>query len=257
LIIQINDTEKFLKYLKQNSVSAKRVEGKHNQWELLGSYQKAKLVSEILGTMLKSTTVFKFESIEDLKKHVRVRKKIVESAKNVRFKFGIKDSLGKRKGKLFFQTWMISGTHYKEAIEDLWSANATEYTTGCAYAGMLIFMRGIMSEVTNEELDDLIGDDKAVSDVVWEFATGRHLENQGPGPNKSEYWIPGDWGYIDNTGVNDRNNAIIGENIIYIGNNLFFGHWPTNNPPYKPKALPKWWSNVDDWTANAKPKTSK
>jgi len=36
-------------------------------------------------------------------------------------------------------------------------------------------------------------------------------------------WIPGDWGYVVNAGQ-WTNTAFAGENIIYTGNDLYWGH---------------------------------
>jgi hypothetical protein len=71
---------------------------------------------------------------------------------------------------------------------------------------------------------------------------------------RSSYFIPGDSGYIantnhkfhfPNTGMDNR-PFTPGENISYLGNNIFFGHIPgeVNN---KYKSLSNWEKFVDGW----------
>ena len=38
-------------------------------------------------------------------------------------------------------------------------------------------------------------------------------------------WVPADWGYISNTGAQNKNGGTTGENIIYMGGGKWWGHY--------------------------------
>jgi hypothetical protein len=44
-------------------------------------------------------------------------------------------------------------------------------------------------------------------------------------------WVPGDWGYLSNTGVRDKNRGTTGENIVYMGNGKWWGHYLSIGSP--------------------------
>ena len=63
-------------------------------------------------------------------------------------------------------------------------------------------------------------------------------------------WIPGDWGYIKNTGAGTQRPGTSGENIIYVGDESFWGHF--NGQAYKTFA--GWFEMVRSWNGKAEVK---
>ncbi len=66
-------------------------------------------------------------------------------------------------------------------------------------------------------------------------------------------WIPGDWGYIKSYIVNPS-PGLEGENIIYVGNNLFWGHFSS---VHKPEPLKAWIGRVASWEQHKVPKAKR
>ena len=66
-------------------------------------------------------------------------------------------------------------------------------------------------------------------------------------------WIPGDWGYIKSYIVNPS-PGLEGENIIYVGKNLFWGHFSS---VHKPQSLKAWIARVATWEQHKVPKAKR
>lgn len=64
---------------------------------------------------------------------------------------------------------------------------------------------------------------------------------------KPDDWIPGDWGYIKNTGTGKMVMGEIGENIIYLGNGLVYGL--SNNKQIR--TMQEWFDAVKSWNGAA------
>ena len=62
-------------------------------------------------------------------------------------------------------------------------------------------------------------------------------------------WVPGDDGYIENVNWKKKDEAIMGENIIYMGGKRFWGHYP-NTPAVQ--TFKFWFDKVKSWDGRAK-----
>ena len=64
-------------------------------------------------------------------------------------------------------------------------------------------------------------------------------------------WIPGDWGYVENTKFPAVGGTVglEGENIIYTGMDRFWGHF---GPGIEYKTLTQWFDQVKGWNGGAK-----
>jgi hypothetical protein len=89
------------------------------------------------------------------------------------------------------------------------------------------------------------------------MATKLTVEGGGNSPIEQDYtsdhlndWVPGDWGYITNTKFSNKPDDIglEGENIIYVGKDLFWGHF---NPGLEYKTLAEWFNMVQSWNSGA------
>jgi hypothetical protein len=62
-------------------------------------------------------------------------------------------------------------------------------------------------------------------------------------------WVPGEDGYIENTGWNGSDAGLEGENIIYMGGKMYWGHFG-NTLSIQPYT--KWFELVNGWNNGAK-----
>ena len=114
--------------------------------------------------------------------------------------------------------WHVKpGVDRKTAINDL-NENPGEYEIGCLLATKLTMEGGSKSPV-------LIRETGAADDD----------------------WIPADWGYIKNTKFSGG-YGLSGENIIYTGKDLFWGHFGPGNTY---KSLADWFADVESWDGAA------
>lgn len=109
------------------------------------------------------------------------------------------------------------GKSPSEAINDIFK-NSSLYATECATAIVIIFYKACLDSVGTKIFNDMFHsiylmnwhyvDDNLELDVVQDV-----LEN-----------IPGDCRYFKNPDVDPRTPQWQGENTIYLGNGLFYGH---------------------------------
>lgn len=91
--------------------------------------------------------------------------------------------------------------------------------------------------------------------IACEAATAITVQGGGKSPVRfhssgdDEDWIPGDWGYIENTRFPAGGTpGLEGENIIYVGKDKFWGHF---NPGLEYKTLKQWFDLVNSWNTGA------
>jgi Domain of unknown function (DUF4157) len=84
---------------------------------------------------------------------------------------------------------------------------------------------------------------------------------KGPGVTKVEPtaaawtdWVPGDWGYVRNTGTTTPSAGLEGENIISIGDSKFWAHF---NPKTPIQDLATLFAMVKSWNASAELTTTR
>ncbi len=190
---------------------------------------KDSLWNEIFTSLLASPRLFKLkgsstkEVNENFLKHREARLGIIRFAAKKKYEFAT--------GKAFKMNpkyWEVNidedsfkvkkGMDKLEAVNDV-NINPKEYAVACEAATWLTFMGGtkmanIIRNISSADNDD---------------------------------WIPGDWGYVLNEN-NSTNPAEVGENIIYVGKDLFWGHLGGKNI-YEP--LQEWHDIVESWDGSA------
>lgn len=110
------------------------------------------------------------------------------------------------------------GVDRQEARDDV-NKNPGEYAIGCAAATKITMKGGSRSGL----IDGSSSHDKD--------------------------WVPGDAGYIKNTAWNGVDAGLEGENIIYMGRKLFWGHF-TNTLSIRPFSA--WFKMVEKWNGSAR-----
>ena len=200
-----------------------------------GAYSHAKgggisSEQEIPIDMLSSPRVFHVEGDNDadaasnLGKHVKARQGIVTFASNKKYKFAAGTSNFKMNPAYYDLdynkgTWKVKpGVNKQEAWDDL-NKNPEQYAIACD-AATRITMSGGSGGAT-------------IIDI--------------PSTDKDD-WVPGDSGYIENTKFDGR-VGLEGENLIYTGAALFWGHFQT---AVTYRSLADWMKEVHSWNQSEK-----
>ena len=181
-----------------------------NTYSTTGIYYDPVMSRQILHAMLSSGRSFEVKgktnsaASKNLDAHVKARKGVVDLSAKKKFGFatGVRVIMNTKywtphyywqNGQFKVRWWYKKGVDKLKAMQDAYQ-NSARYRVAC-WAGTKMTMHagsGSMSLVT----------DKSVSPMDW---------------------VPGDWGYIENT----RHNGTPGQegmNLIYVGNNSFWGH---------------------------------
>ncbi|MGI0484856.1 eCIS core domain-containing protein [Pantanalinema rosaneae CENA516] len=190
--------------------------------------KKSGVWNEIFTSLLFSPRVFKIDGTSNaqinsnLKKHMNARHGIVVFASQKRYTFGAGSAF-----RMNPDYWLVGSSGWQpkpgvdrdKAIKDL-NVHPEKYSIACLAATQLTMEGGSKSS--------LIGD-------------------AGGG---TEDWIPGDWGYITNTAFPATGGIVgqEGENIIYTGNDKFWGHYGPGNTY---QTLTEWFDQVKGWNGSA------
>jgi Domain of unknown function (DUF4157)/Protein-glutamine gamma-glutamyltransferase len=167
---------------------------------------KSSIFTEIFTAMLHSPRTFKLsgktndEVKQSLNAHIAARLGIIDFASKKKYAFGAGDNF-KMNSQYWNQNMTVKpGKDPKEAINDL-NVHPKEYAIACRAATLLTMLGG-----SNSTLREDVSSDAAD-------------------------WVPGDWGYIENTSFAQGTDDIglEGENIIYVGKDQFWGHFGPGN----------------------------
>ena len=188
--------------------------------------------NEIFTSLLHSPRIFTLAGTTNAEinanflKHMKARYNIVEFASQKRYTFGADSDF-----RMNPDYWVVGPTSYgvkpgadrKTAIRDL-NVHPEKYAIACLAATVLTMEGGGESPLTQD-------DGVAEGD-----------------------WVPGDWGYIENTkyATGAKAPGTEGENIIYTGKNKFWGHFGPGN---EYKTLTEWFDQVKSWDGGALMKT--
>jgi hypothetical protein len=193
--------------------------------------RKGSLWNEIFSSLLASPREFwvagttNAQVDSNLAKHMKARLGIVEFAAKKQYKFGAGSAF-----KMNPDFWVVGpnsfdvkpGVDKFKAIDDLNNpknvGTSKEYHIACEAATALTMVggsrSGLLGDIPSADIDD---------------------------------WIPGDWGYITNIKFPAVGGipGLEGENIIYVGKGLFWGHF---NPGLEYKTLAGWIAQVNAFT---------
>jgi RHS repeat-associated protein len=170
--------------------------------------------SEILGTMIKSFRTFKVDGANGLMEHVRARHGIVVETRTK--EFGFSSPAEERDRRLWMCVpvdprepagecrWTIRpGVNEVDAARSLRGPDGARQSVGCQTAALFTMCAGAGVGASGLRF----------SDKVW----------------LSDPFIPGEQAYLRNTGASRVFSGLEGENLIYVGGGLFWGHLDRTN----------------------------
>jgi RHS repeat-associated protein len=193
----------------------------------------------IVEAMLRSERVFRVKTWDDLRAHVRTRQHVVSRARSARMGFAL--DTGAQFNTDFWEwaknskDWRVRGNSAYEALTDMWKkspvSHGTLYSLPCLPATWLVYITAIGDFAYEAKAGPVF--ERAVGKIPLR-ASGLTIVDSGV---PSDDWVPGDWGYIANNNppevplkvkrANYRRYYFPGqegENIVYLGNDRYWGH---------------------------------
>jgi hypothetical protein len=191
---------------------------------------KSSVYNELVTSLLNSDRTFKLagsttkEANANLKKHIAARIGIIDFAGKKKYTFAA--GAGFTMNPDYWKVDHVKGSFdvkagvdKQKAMDDL-NVHPDQYAIACEAATAITMKGGSKSDIRNDSSE---------------------LDTD---------WVPGDWGYIENTKFPRPGGTpgLEGENIIYVGKNKFWGHF---GPGKEYKTLKEWFDQVNGWNSGA------
>lgn len=193
--------------------------------EILGTYPENSVERQVLEQMSNSTQAYRYDTLEQLKFELAMRKEIIEASKAL-------NSSG-MKFAVFHKTecnpdyWqrtsnggflLKNGVKPSDAINDIFK-NGKKYGTECATAMVIVYYRALTRVMSEERFNTLF---PSIYLMNWHQLDPLLKEVGRPGPVADI--LLGDRCYFQNPDVDPKVPELQGENVIVMPNNLFYGH---------------------------------
>lgn len=192
---------------------------------IIGDYPRGSVERSVLETMSKSTEDYRYDSVDQLKFELRLRKEIVRSAWDLnRSDFSFATF---HKSECNPEYWermdnggfrLKSGASPSEAIRDIFK-NGGEYATECATAMIIVYYKALLNVYGDALFDELFPE---ITLMNW-YSIDPLLKSLGV-PKKEADVLPGDRGYFENPDVDPKTPEWQGENVIVFPDGLYYGH---------------------------------
>lgn len=187
--------------------------------------KKGSVFNEIFTSLFASPRNFRLAGKTDqevsasLKEHIGARQGVITFASKKKYSFGAGPRF-----KMNPKYWtgpleLKPGVDSQEALDDV-NKNPKEYAIACFAATEITMVGGAKSPYLINSSSD-----------------------------KTD-WVPGDWGYIENDKFSGKPDdvGLEGENLIYVGNDQFWGHFTGKNTY---RTLKEWFDEVKGWNGGA------
>ncbi|WP_099205499.1 protein-glutamine gamma-glutamyltransferase [Scatolibacter rhodanostii] len=192
---------------------------------MLAEYPLNSVQHEVLRTMDQSATVYRFDSVEELRFTLSMRHKTVEAAK-LQSRSGLRfatfhdafcnEEYWERTSNGGFQ--LKPGAVPSEAILDIFK-NGRKYGTECATAMVIIIYKALL-EVYGADLFN-----RTFKNIyLMDWSIRQPLLQEIGTPRKVPELLVGDRAYFMNPQVSPETSWWRGENVIVMLDNLFYGH---------------------------------
>lgn len=166
-------------------------------------YNNGSLLSEIAAKLISSPRTFRIADKSQLEKHIQARRRVVHNAKNAHFRF--------------------AGGSDRDMNSDYWNNQRGQVPTPSPGNSWISSFQDIFNNPDKYGLDCNRGAAACVlaaSNLVDGWNSYEQIN--ATGDDDWDDWVPGDWGALRN---NNKNAGIAGqENIIYVGDDLFWGN---------------------------------
>jgi protein-glutamine gamma-glutamyltransferase len=178
--------------------------------------------SKILKLMAKYSTVYEYETMEQLEFELAIRLQIIQAAKLL-FKSGVKFATF-RTSKCNEKYWRLTENGAfalkpnvlpQTAIEDIF-LNGSKYAFECATAMVIIFYKAVLEIIDKKQFNVLFSN---LYLYDWQYDYDLDLRN-----HEGTDFLPGDCVYFKNPEHDPKTPQWQGENAIILDENLYYGH---------------------------------
>lgn len=193
--------------------------------ELGREYTAGSIERKALEKLSSSNVTYRYDSVGQLKFELRLRSEIVEAAKALNrsgMDFEVfRDSRANR------EYWtrrsdggfvLNPGVKASDAIRDIYR-NGRRYATECATAMQIVYYKALLEVFPEDAFNRMFPRIRLMNwhDIESELRETGLME-------RSNDFIPGDRLYFANPDVDPKTPELQGENVIDLGNGLYYGH---------------------------------
>ena len=191
----------------------------------INEYKPNNIEKDIIRKMDLSKEKYEYNSLNQLQFELKLRNYIVIAA--LKLNEGDMSFKTFRKSICNLDYWdrtdeggfiLKKGITPSAAIEDI-SINSSKYGTECATAMIVIYYQALLNIFAEKLFNELFPEIQLMN---WHYMDNM-LEDAGYLEKQSDYF-PGDRRYFDNPDVNPLKPEWQGENVIDLGNGIYFGH---------------------------------
>lgn len=192
---------------------------------LVNEYPENSVERQLLYAMSEGTGRYPYNSLDELKFELLLRKEIVNAAMAL-YKSGLSFAVF-HKSKANSEYWNRTengGFRLKReaepavAIEDIFT-NGRAYATECATAMVIVCYRALLSVFGKERFNELFPE---IYLMNWHIE--EPLLRKIGTPKPAADILLGDRGYFSNPDVNPETPQWVGENVIVLPDSLYYGH---------------------------------
>lgn len=193
--------------------------------DLEPEYEEKGVEREIISIFISSRQEYFYDSLYQLKFELRLRKEIILASYEL-YKSGLGFAVF-RKTKCNPAYWNRAGdggfvlknnAKPSDAIFDIFK-NGPMYSTECATAMMIVYYRALLNVYSESLFNKTF---PKIELMNW-HRIDRLLREVGAMKQRADY-LPGDRRYFKNPDVNPLTPEWQGENVIDLGNELYYGH---------------------------------
>ncbi len=192
---------------------------------LMGEFPRDSIERKVLDTMSASDGRYQYDSVEQLKFELELRREIVKAARELN---GSKMSFAvfhkSRCNKKYWERTNNGGFRLKkdarpsDGIRDIF-INGSQYATECATAMVIVYYKALLNIFGDELFNRLFPDIylmnwQIIDPLLKEIGTPRAVSDI----------LLGDRGYFANPDVNPETPELQGENVIVLPDGLYYGH---------------------------------
>lgn len=193
--------------------------------EWINRYPDKSSEREVLEILSLSEEVYLYDSIEDLEFELLLRKEIIYSADKLN-KSGLKFKVFRKSicNEKYWERMNNGGFELKqqvkanEAIRDIYE-NGSKYGTECATAILIVYYGALLNVYTEEQFNTIFSDI-----ILMNWHRIHPLLKEVGLVNEVSDHLPGDRRYFNNPDVDPLHPEWQGENVIDMGNGIYYGH---------------------------------
>ncbi|MFS1511487.1 protein-glutamine gamma-glutamyltransferase [Chengkuizengella sp. SCS-71B] len=177
---------------------------------------------DILRQMINSQAVYSYSSAKELNFELQMRENIIEAAKLLNNSDASFATFRYSRGNPRY--WLtesngalrlLPGIKPSDAINDIF-VNGSEYGFECATGMVIVLYKAVMQSIGVERFNYLF---RNLYLWAWQYDKDLSLNT-----TRRYDYFPGDILYFDNPDVDPSTPQWQGENVVYMGNGLYFGH---------------------------------